>query len=251
MSSIKDTSFIDYIRKKGINICNTVHVMNKNYIDEKKIIEQIHIIGEFHKIARDYNGFDVKNIKNKIGKLVGQYKIQEKNLKKYAAIKEKSNELTMFDEYFLSTYKGVIKRCEKCLNYISDDKYIQIIKRGMRNNDICLGNCYFDNLWKDKELCIVDYSDVAFNMVEIDGIKFLNKLKINNFDFDFELLIDEYILTEGIERESENFMKALISFPVEYIKCVERYQRNTDKDLEDKFTAKLNKAIRKDGESII
>ncbi|KHD37213.1 spore coat protein [Clostridium acetobutylicum] len=251
MGSLDDISFIDYIEENGIRLSNIVNHIDKKDIDEKKAIEQIQTIADFHSIARGYNGLDVKTIKNKIGKLVGQYKIHAKKLKKYADMKKKRSNLTMFEEYFLNTCESVIERCEKCLGYINDDEYMEIIKRSMRNNDICLGNCYFENLWKNGNIFLADYSDIAFNMVEIDGVKFIGKLKSNSLDLNFELLIDKYIEAENIKSESKNLMKALISYPSEYIKCVERYERNSDESLEDRFVKRLAKSIRKDGDSII
>lgn len=251
MNNIKDISFIDYIKNQGIRLCENSPFVDKKNISVEKIIDQIGAAAELHSIARNYDGFDVKTIKNRTGKLIGRYKIQVKNLKKYAVMKEKSDSLNMFEEYFLDTYKDVIKRCEACFNYIDDDEYLEIIKRSMKNNDICLGNCYFDNMWKKGNIFIVDYSDLSFNMVETDGVKFIKKLKANDPKLNVLKIIDEYINAENISEFSRRFMKALISYPDEYMKCIERYKRSGTEELEERFVKRLAKAIKKDGESII
>ncbi|PJI09115.1 MULTISPECIES: spore coat protein [Clostridium] len=251
MDTVRNVSFTDYIQNKGIKLSKSFPSVDKKNISAKKITEQINIIAEFHSVVKNYNGLDAKTIKNKTGKLIGRYKIQVKNLKKYAAIKEKSSSLNTFEKYFLNTYKDVVKRCEQCLEYINDDEYFNIIKRSMKDSEICLGNCYFDNIWKEKSIFIRDYSDISFNMVEIDGISFINKLKCSNCNLNFKDIIDEYIYAEDISSASKNFMMALISYPNEYIKCIERYRRNGSYETEERFAKRLAKAIKKDGESII
>lgn len=239
------------MESKGIKLSKNFPSVDKKNVSGKKITEQINIIAKFHSAAKNYNGFDTKTIKNRTGKLIGKYRIQVKNLKKYAVTKEKNSSLNIFEEYFLGTYKDIVKRCEECLDYIDDEEYFKIIKRSMKNSEICLGNCYFDNIWREKDIFINNYSDISFNMIEIDGISFIRKLKCNNHNLNFKDIIDEYIYAENISKASRNFMIALISYPNEYMKCIGRYKRSESNETEERFVKRLAKAIKKDGESII
>lgn len=246
MDNLKNISLKQYIESLGINFYENAHRLKKENITEELVVQQLHVINKFHKILKEYDGYDVKKIDNKTGRLVEKYKMEIRSGKRYIKNIEKGNISDDFKDMFLD----YIARSEKCILHASKN-YVSLIKRSMKAREICVGECYFDNIYENEGLFIKDLNSVCFDMVEIDGINFIGKIKKIKNGFDLEKLIHEYVYIEKLDSSSEEFIKAIISYPSEVMKCFRRYIKEEEKFSEDYFIKKIEKAAKKDGKSII
>ena len=94
----------------------------------------------------------------------------------------------------------------------------------MRRCEICLGNTDFQNLRTNDFINVVDFNNCSYNMVEMDCLPLLSRLKRKGAKLDFCKLAKEFCYIEGLDANSEKFLIALISFPHEFMKCCNRYR---------------------------
>jgi hypothetical protein len=88
-------------------------------------------------------------------------------------------------------------------------------------------------------------------MFEMDIVYFLGKVKRKGIKVDFDGLIREFCEVEALDINSINFIRAIISYPYEFIRCCNRYREKSKDWTEDEYVSRLEKAIVLDGKSLI
>lgn len=252
MLEIRAFSLEKCLAENNIKLMNAE---NNNYIltniTEHKILEQIDAIYSFHKVALKCTEIESKAIPNKIGKVVERYKMRIKNLNRDIKAFKGNSSVNQFENMVLQSSNSYLKRAERCIDIVNQCNYISLIKRSMRRFEICLGNTYFDNIRKNSQVQINSLKKCSYNMLEMDGVYLINKLKRSSSTVELENVINYFCDLEGFDRDSNNFIKALVSYPHEYMKCCERYRLAKKKwDIND-YVVSLNRAMKKDGNSIL
>lgn len=246
MNKLKNMSLKQYLEVNDINFSTNNHVVKKSDINEEEVIKQFYLINRLHKLLNNYNGYDVKNIDNKTGRLVEKYKMEIRLGKRYIKNIKENNLSDDFESILLSC----LERGEKCILKASKN-YVELIKRSMKNREICLHNCYFDNLYENKKIVIGDITSICFDMFEVDGINFIIEIKESKNKLDLEKLIHEYVCIEKLDGYSEEFIKAIVSYPSEVMKWFRRYIKDEEKFPKEYYVKRIEKAAKKDGKSII
>lgn len=249
MEYSKNILFEKYLQMQGIHLGEDIASLKKKSISEELVKKQFQSISKFHYIAKNYHGHDLKNIDNKIGKLIERYKIEIRILKRNISELEKVNEFNKEGRSISDSFYKMLKISENCISKAMEADYLELIKRSMKNNEICLGNTYFNNISENEVLNIKSLNGICFNMVEFDGIYILNKIKDSGINFNWSSLIHEYALAEKLNQNSEEFIMALIFYPSEYMKWIRRYVKNSGEFSNDYYAMKLSKAINKYGEN--
>jgi len=192
---------------------------------EEKVINQINIINEVHKLSCGFNGYLRKRINNHTCKLIEDDKIQLKKFRRSLEKIKENGPIDRVEEIVLERGDRVLARGEKVIDTIMNNDYMELVARSMDNVEICLTNVDFDNLGKSETIEIVNFDDIAYNMVEMDCYYFLVKLKRKGFKVDFNKCIDEFCKLEGLGESSKVFIRALLSYPYEFIKIYEKYKK--------------------------
>ncbi len=247
-------SFQQYLCTKGVKKVNFMLKSNETLsrrILEEKVINQIHIINEVHKLSCGFNGYLRKRINNHTCKLIEDDKIQLKKFRRSLEKIKDNGPIDRVEEIVLERGDRVLDRGEKVIDTIMDNGYMELVARSMDNVEICLTNVDFDNLGKSETIEIVNFDDIAYNMVEMDYYYFLVKLKRKGFKVDFNKCIDEFCKLEGLGESSKVFIKALLSYPYEFIKIYEKYKKNKKNWNEEEYIRRLLNGIKEDEMSLI
>jgi len=218
---------------------------------EEKVINQIHIINEVHKLSCGFNGYLRKRINNHTCKLIEDDKIQLKKFRRSLEKIKDNGPIDRVEEIVLERGDRVLARGEKVIDTIMNNDYMELVARSMDNVEICLTNVDFDNLGKSETIEIVNFDDIAYNMVEMDCYYFLVKLKRKGFKVDFNKCIDEFCQLEGLGESSKVFIRALLSYPYEFIKIYEKYKKNKKSWNEEEYIRRLLNGIKEDEMSLI
>lgn len=244
--------FIKYLETKGIKqVDNFGEEIKYQSITTSMIKEQIHIISEFHRNTLGYTGRMNRRLDNNIGKTVEQYKVYTKKLDRdLEKLKEKDIH-SEFEKVLLEKGDIYLTRAKYCIESIYNNNYINLIMRSMKKVEMCVGNTYFNNLRKRKSIEIRDVDSCCYNMFEMDMAYLLSKIKKKGVSVDFDSLIREFCKVESLDINSINFIKAIISYPYEFIRCCNRYREKSKKWTENEYVSKLEKAIASDGESLV
>lgn len=136
----------------------------------------MHTLSKFHKKISGYNNYIGYRLEDKRGRMVEQYKIYIRKVKRqYESIKKKS-ELSSFEKLLLYHGDEYLKRAENCIKVIYENGYLELIKRSMDRNEICIGDTSFANLRMREQIEVNDLSKCVYDLVEIDGADFLLRL---------------------------------------------------------------------------
>jgi len=246
VDNLKNISLKQYLEVNGVNFSESDNAIKKINIDEELIIKQFNLINKLHELFNNYKGYDVKNIDNKTGKLVEKYKMEIRLGKRYIKSIGIDNSSDDFNNMILSC----LERSEKCV-FQASKNYVELIRRSMKNREICLHDCYFDNLYENKKIVVKNIKSICFDMVEIDGINFILKIKESKSKLDLDKLIHEYVRIENLNSCSEEFMRAIVSYPSQAMKWVRRFIKEGEKFPKEYYVKKIEKAAKKDGKSII
>ncbi|HBA05399.1 MAG TPA: hypothetical protein DCW51_16485 [Clostridium sp.] len=247
-------SFQQYLCTKGVKKVNFMLKSNETLsrrILEEKVINQINIINEVHKLSCGFNGYLRKRINNHTCKLIEDDKIQLKKFRRSLEKIKENGPIDRVEEIVLERGDRVLARGEKVIDTIMNNDYMALVARSMDNVEICLTNVDFDNLGKSETIEIVNFDDIAYNMVEMDCYYFLVKLKRKGFKVDFNKCIDEFCKLEGLGESSKVFIRALLSYPYEFIKIYEKYKKNKKSWNEEEYIRRLLNGIKEDEMSLI
>lgn len=244
--------FVKHLESKGIKqVDNFGDATKYDTITPSLVKEQIHIISEFHMKTLGYTGRMNKRLDNNIGRTVEQYKVYIKKLNRdleKLKAKEADNE---FEKVLQEKGDLYLTRAKDCIDTIHKNNYISLIMRSMRKMEMCLGNTYFNNLRKKKAIEVKSVESCCYNMAEMDLVYLLSKIKRKGINMDFDSLISEFCELESLEYDSESFIKSIISYPYEFVKCCNRYREKSKGWTEDEYASKLQRAMVLDGESLI
>ncbi|MDV3426918.1 MAG: spore coat protein [Bacillota bacterium] len=218
-------------------------------VDKNSVLNHIETLAKFHKSSMGCF-LPQSIIKNKIGRTVLYNRTSLRKLSLYFE-KMNKNPRNIFEELLQSRGEELIKRAETSLNHIYLGEYLELIKRSMKRNELCIKNSYFDNIRRNGKIEILNSDNICYDMVEIDGLYLFIKLKSKNSDFDYRELIKFFINAENLTKESGDFMEALLSYPYYFMKCAIRYIDRKKEWEEEYYKKRLIKSIEKDGESII
>lgn len=247
-------SFQQYLCTKGVKKVNFMLKSNETLsrrILEEKVINQINIISEVHKLSCGFNGYLRKRINNHTCKLIEDDKIQLKKFRRSLEKIKENGPIDRVEEIVLERGDRVLARGEKVIDTIMNNGYMELVARSMDNVEICLTNVDFDNLGKSEIIEIVNFDDIAYNMVEMDCYYFLVKLKRKGFKVDFNKCIDDFCKLEGLGDSSKVFIRALLSYPYEFIKIYEKYKKNKKNWNEEEYIRRLLNGIKEDEISLI
>lgn len=254
MSKLFFVSFEDYIKTKNIEKVDNFKEGYKekiNYLSQNEIYKHLENLNDFHKRVMGFNGYMRKRLENNIGRLVEEYKVSLKRLKRDIMKINKNGPNNVFEEYLILCGDKYADRAKQCIDYVYDCGYLQIISRSMKRNEICLGNSKLENIRRSNKLEIVNIEECCYNMVEIDCFTFLNKVKKKNIKMDWSKLVSEFCKLEGLKSNSKEFILALMSYPDEFLRCCDRYRKNKRNWSPERYKARLEKAILLDDNSII
>ena len=198
-----------------------------------------------------YTGRMNKRLDNNIGKTVEQYKVFIKRLNRdLEKLKEKEPD-NEFEKLLQEKGELYLLRAKDCIDNIYINDYMNLIVRSMKRMEMCLGNTYFNNLRKNKEIEVKSVDNCCYNMVEMDLVYLLNKIKRKGINVDVNSIIMEFCELESLESYSASFVQSIISYPYEFIKCCNRYREKSKDWTEDEYVLKLQRAMILDGNSLI
>lgn len=220
-------------------------------ITENIVFKQIEAICEFQKLAMQYQGMAYKMMNNKIGKTVEKYKVWIKNLSNTLRNIKSKDYMNEFECTLIETSDIYMHRAESCINLVNDSDYLGLVRRSMERSELCLGTTYFNNIRKKDSIEIASLNRCAYNMIEMDAVYLIRKLKRNIISIDYSKIINYFCELQGLNKNSYMFIMALSSYPHEYMKCCERYRLKRNKFNVNYYKQKLNDAVERDGENLL
>ena len=196
--------------------------------------EQLQLIHDFHEKYKSKIYFS--NIKDNLGKNLESDKVDLRRLKKHCQEEP---------------IKTCVTRAELCLKLAEEANYMELIKRSMDRKEICMDKAMFMDA---KYNIVVDKPNsdkFCYDMVEFDAVKYLYYLRKKGLALDWQEMISLYCKIEGLNKDSETFIAAMVSYPRHTIKFFARIINNDTNFSEAEYERELGRAMKKDKGSLI
>ncbi|WP_125153315.1 spore coat protein [Clostridium rectalis] len=253
---IYKNTFKDYILAKGIQVVDKFSSYDTNKtVNEHLLEEQLLLISSFHKIVKGDTGPIKDRLDSSIGRVVENYKVGTKKLardmKRLKSDNKYGQDLNEFEKIILSMGNYYIERGEKVIKHVYDNKYYDLITRSMQNREICLGSVDFKNIVLLDNIMVKRIDKCSYNMVEMDCFNLLYKYKKKGYKFDYKKLVSKFCEFEKLNKNSYEYIIALLSYPYEVIRQCNRYRQEKKGWTEEEYVLRLKKAMEVDKESLI
>lgn len=249
-------SFLTYAKDKGIEVLNAkgIRIVNKDKFNVDDLYRQLDVICEFHRRTTGFKDYLRGRIDNKIGKFVEENKVNLKRVNNYIKFLEQKNQHNKFEKTLIYNSEKYINMAERALKCVDDPSYINFIIRAMEGEEICLGRVWFNNLAMDNgKIYIRDMGSLAYNMIEMDCVEFLKRVRKRNvgLDINYWELCDYFCEKSNLNYNSRTFIFNMLSFPTEFILCVNRYRIKKKKWSIETFYKRLEGAMEHENIDIV
>lgn len=216
---------INEVTLKNYLLENDVYIMG-NYFKNKKsdinILSHIDIIITLQKILMGYHSVEKNSILSEIGRRVDRIFVMTKKLD------VGFNELNYYE-------KCVLDKVNKQLKKIEDIDYIDIYKRGMYKDEICIERIDENNLRVVDQIEIGKIKKINFNIVEDDFINYLIKYKKKYSRDILSEYAKEYVKKSNLKKNSLQYINLIVDMPGESLKYWYKNRYEWDEHSRDEF----------------
>ncbi|WP_308779686.1 hypothetical protein [uncultured Clostridium sp.] len=241
-----------YLEDRNIYVLNSKISKDKNE-DNKNIYKQIENIIFFNNKIGQYKENLFPRIGATIGKEVNMYYSQIILISKYLREIENKDNLNSIDFYLINRGELLIDLGKKSLNHINKNGFKELIKRSMSNYEVCLTRVDEGNLKveEDGSVKIGTIRYMTYNLKEHDIYSYIKKIKRREVNLDIEDIINYYISITKLGEYSKEYLKALVSYPNEEFRIIEKYILGKLNVEDTELLESLNRARTLDSNSII
>ena len=241
-----------YLEDRNIYVLNSKISKDKNE-DNKNIYKQIENIIFFNNKIGQYKENLFPRIGAAIGKEVNMYYSQIILISKYLREIENKDNLNSIDFYLINRGELLIDLGKKSLNHINKNGFKELIKRSMSNYEVCLTRVDEGNLKveEDGSIKIGTIRYMTYNLKEHDIYSYIKKIKRREVNLDIEDIINYYISITKLGEYSKEYLKALVSYPNEEFRIIEKYILGKLNVEDTELLESLNRARTLDSNSII
>ncbi len=243
----------DYLTNNGVIVGKEFFLTN---IEQKKTInidKQLELIVFTQNLLMKQKETIIPRIDSSIGKDIENFKVQiKRNTRAINLLKEKKNKSEL-DFFIAEEGTKIIKRANDTLDALDNELYLRLIKRSMKNYEICLGRVDEGNLKLDDygviKIRTIKY--ISYNLVESDCYSYIKRLKKREWKKDINDLIKKFIHLSALSSDSENYIRILSSFPLEQMRVLSKYRIEGTMRLDEEWINELNLANKKDGKELL
>lgn len=210
----------------------------------------------FHK---NMSGSDIRSCRlpSSIGKEIEKIKWDSKIVRRFIKNTLDSSEEGALKEFFREYGNIYSEVTLKIVETFNDNRYLNIIKRSMDREEICLidASCYNispcinlqDNDMKSN-VCVRNLEDCCYNLVEIDYGNFVinSHKKFKGAGINLNSIIDYIIYIENLDDYSKEFILSYVNYPYKFTKDILRFVENKREWNENELVSRLMKTRKRD-----
>lgn len=241
----KYDKFREYLNEKNIIVDSSINI-NEN-ITEEKLNEYIENLSEFHKRAMGYEDFIEGVIPSTIGRQVEQCRTSLRKTQRCLIRLNGKEKKNIVDEMLMIEGFDILKNSETAFKDIYRSNIMKLIRRSMNRKEVILGYFAPYNVTKeDSSIRVSTLNRCSYDLIEIDYVKMLLKLKKYRRDLLTEELIKTCVELEELNEDSYNFIKTMVEFPYDFIRNFNRYRENRKLWTLDEYYRRIQKAVKDD-----
>lgn len=217
------------------------------------IEKQLELIVHVQNLLMKQRETIIPRINSSIGKDIENFKVQiKKNIRLINSLKEEKDK-SQLENFIVEEGTRVINRARDTIKALDNDLYLTLIKRSMRNYEVCLGRVDEGNLKQDDNRVVkirtVKY--ISYNLVESDCYNYIKRLKRREYQGDINNIIRLFVNLSSLSKESEQYIRILANYPIEQMRVLSRYREEKGNLLDKEWMEELSLAYKKDGNELL
>jgi hypothetical protein len=193
------------------------------------------LLAKFHSAAEGFIQPPGIKIRVDWGKRMERFRMLTSQLEKYINYIGNKEVLNEFEEYTSQYAEILIKRAKAAMKILKSLSYLRALEGSMKRKEICI-NCISSNtaIIKRDNVVISKIFELGYNMAEEDIAALIKKLIIETGDKGvLEKIVCKYSDIREVGEDSENIIKALVSYPFDSIKAILKYYNHTKDMIEE------------------
>ena len=235
----------EYLLDKDI-VVNNDFFKGEKFQEEGEIEKQIILINDVHRVLMGFYSKGSIRIRSNLGRRLENIYSEIKKLESDYVKRQSEKSLNVMDEFIIKNGQELLKYTKDIIRGINRNKYVEIIYRSMKRNEITLGRTdeanirVFDNI----EIGTLEY--VSYNLVEEDIYNYLKKIKHRKIDIDLYSIIKNYVDLAHLNKVSEKYIQMLVSIPNDTLRQWYRYKQNK-RDIEpEEYYKNINRCYKQE-----
>ena len=248
---INELSFSEYFESKGIVVVGK-YFPHSTEFGRKSYENQISTMVEFHKLLINCTFDGLSKFGSTIGREIENYKVQLKKVQRnYKILLDKGSKNDV-EKLFLSEGKRMIDKGRMSVDYICNNGYLDIIKRSMNREEICIGRADEGNLRKvNGKFEIGVIKSMSYNLVEEDLYKYIKRIQKKEIKIDEEEFIRCFVHQSHLSLSSINYLKGLCTYPRDFFKTWEKYKNNKKNKSDEEYLELLSRSLKYEEKNFI
>lgn len=169
------------------------------------------------------NGTRINSI---IGRKIEGIKVEVKRAKEdLTRIYRKSN-LNKYELFLINNGSEIINRCDQSLRDFKNINFINLARRSMKKNELCLGRIDEGNLRVMEGIEIGNLRGLYYNLIEEDVYEYLKRVRRKNPSINLDEVVDKYISISNLTEDSRRYLKILLDIPYDTLRQWRKYRNN-------------------------
>lgn len=217
------------------------------------IEKQLELIVRVQNLLMKQRETIIPRINSSIGKDIENFKVQiKKNIRLINSLKEEKDK-SQLEIFIVEEGTRIINRARDTIKALDNDLYLTLIKRSMRNYEVCLGRVDEGNLKQDDNgvIKIRTVKYISYNLVESDCYNYIKRLKRREYQGDINNIIKLFVRLSSLSNESEKYIRILANYPIEQMRVLSRYREEKGNLLDKEWMEELSLAYKKDGNELL
>lgn len=203
-----DKDLITFLNSNNIYIADKKN--ERNTYDFNSKILQIDNIVNIQKVILNYNNIYSLGLSSFIWRDIETFKMWNRRGRQ------------LIKDYKLYEIESIVNEAENSIDTLYKIPYLNLIHRSMKRNELCIGRVSENNIWKEKNLKILDLKKLGFNLLEHDCYKYLFKFKRKSIDLDYNKIINYFVESHQLDKNSKTYIEALLEYPYDAMKVIQK-----------------------------
>ena len=237
-----------YIKdEKSIYVLIDKEVEKKFKIKSKKdAVDIAYTLAQFHNLSEGYVPLAGVKLDVLWGRKIKKYKKLTCCIEKFNDLLSDTNNPDEFCNVSLDYINDLLKRAKIITKFLHSNEYINYLEDSMKRKEICINSMSINTFkFYEGSLILDDIYNIGYNMVEEDIALLVKRAIYEAKDKAvFNDIIKEYRTWRKLDDFSLDIIKALVSYPYDSIKIIEKYIKDPSKG--EELTAKFIKYLKRD-----
>lgn len=241
-----------YVFKKNIPYLRLEELSGKklDLDNSEDIIKLAKLLGGFHECCEGFEKPSGIKINTLWGKKIEKYRTMTRRVARYLNKLVPTAINNNFEERIYSLRETLMEKAAVSIKLFGSREYLSTLEKSMENREIAF-NAITNNsaVINNEGVYLVDIFDVGYNLALEDLCSLIKRgSQKNNSNYIYARTIEAYSSIRGLEENSENIIKSMITFPYDSMKVIIKY---LDKKIDGEFALeKFEKYYEKEKELI-